>query len=96
VCVFSQLYQKTLDDITPFVAPRWVAFAVVVLLYLLRVWYAQGFYIITYALGIYILNLLIAFLSPSIDPSLDLEMVMRCPPSPHSTDPSTHKHIGRP
>lgn len=31
----------------------------------------QGWYIVTYALGIYILNLLIAFLSPKIDPALE-------------------------
>lgn len=31
----------------------------------------QGWYIITYALGIYHLNLLIAFLSPRIDPALE-------------------------
>ena len=30
----------------------------------------QGWYIVTYALGIYLLNLLIAFLSPKIDPAL--------------------------
>jgi hypothetical protein len=30
----------------------------------------QGWYIVTYGLGIYILNLLIAFLSPKIDPAL--------------------------
>jgi len=33
--------------------------------------YFQGWYIITYALGIYHLNLLIAFLSPRIDPALE-------------------------
>jgi hypothetical protein len=31
--------------------------------------FLQGWYIITYALGIYYLNLLLAFLSPKIDPS---------------------------
>ena len=30
----------------------------------------QGWFIIAYALGIYLLNLLIAFLSPRIDPAL--------------------------
>ncbi len=33
----------------------------------------QGWYIITYALGIYHLNLFIAFLTPKIDPALDYE-----------------------
>ena len=31
----------------------------------------QGWYIVTYALGIYHLNLFIAFLSPRIDPALE-------------------------
>ena len=31
---------------------------------------SQGWYIVTYALGIYHLNLFIAFLSPKIDPAL--------------------------
>ncbi|PWA63663.1 Retrieval of early ER protein Rer1 [Artemisia annua] len=35
------------------------------------VFYVQGFYIVTYGLGIYILNLLIGFLSPLVDPEVD-------------------------
>ena len=32
-------------------------------------YYLSGWYIVTYALGIYILNLIIGFLSPAIDPN---------------------------
>ena len=32
--------------------------------------FLQGWYIVTYALGIYHLNLFIAFLSPKIDPAM--------------------------
>ena len=32
---------------------------------------APGFYIITYALGIYNLNLLLGFLTPQVDPELE-------------------------
>ncbi|KAL1422631.1 hypothetical protein MTO96_021882 [Rhipicephalus appendiculatus] len=35
-----------------------------------RILYLQGWYIITYALGIYHLNLFIAFLTPKVDPAL--------------------------
>uniref|UniRef100_A0A915K6Y4 Uncharacterized protein n=1 Tax=Romanomermis culicivorax TaxID=13658 RepID=A0A915K6Y4_ROMCU len=35
--------------------------------------FKMGFYIIAYALGIYQLNLFIAFLTPKIDPALDFE-----------------------
>lgn len=46
---------------------------VLLLLFLLRVFTKQGWYIVTYALGIYHLNLFIAFLTPKIDPELDLD-----------------------
>ena len=32
---------------------------------------SQGFYIVTYGLGIYLLNRLIGFLSPMVDPELE-------------------------
>ena len=35
--------------------------------------YLQGWYIVTYALAIYLLNLFIAFLSPKFDPAQDNE-----------------------
>lgn len=63
--------QRYLDKTTPFIAYRWIALAVVTLTYALRVYYLRGFYIVTYALGIYNLNLLLGFLSPQIDPELE-------------------------
>uniref|UniRef100_A0A453DMP4 Protein RER1 n=2 Tax=Triticinae TaxID=1648030 RepID=A0A453DMP4_AEGTS len=39
--------------------------------YALRVLSIHGFYIVSYGLGIYLLNLLIGFLSPMVDPELD-------------------------
>ena len=58
--------QRLLDASTPHVGRRWAALAALVLLYALRVWYLQGFYIVTYALGIYNLNLLLGFLTPQV------------------------------
>jgi hypothetical protein len=37
--------------------------------YFVRVFAAGGWYIVTYTLGIYLLNLLLAFLSPKFDPA---------------------------
>lgn len=48
--------------------PRWGLSAFVVMIYCLRVYLINGWYIITYGLGIYVLNLLIGFLSPQADP----------------------------
>ena len=39
----------------------------------MRILISQGWYLITYALGIYLLNLFLAFLSPKFDPSLEME-----------------------
>ncbi|XP_070561897.1 protein RER1-like [Ptychodera flava] len=66
----GQIYQKCLDSWTPHVVARWVASLVLFLTYGVRVFFLQGWYIVTYALGIYHLNLFIAFLSPKIDPAL--------------------------
>lgn len=42
----------------------WIALGALVLLYSLRVYLLSGFYIVTYGLGIFLLNLFIGFLSP--------------------------------
>uniref|UniRef100_A0A7N0UNE5 Protein RER1 n=1 Tax=Kalanchoe fedtschenkoi TaxID=63787 RepID=A0A7N0UNE5_KALFE len=67
----SRRYQHLLDRSTPFVRRRWVALSVIALIYVLRILIVQGFYLITYALGIYVLSLFIAFLSPQVDPETD-------------------------
>ncbi|KAK9049134.1 hypothetical protein SSX86_031899 [Deinandra increscens subsp. villosa] len=68
---FSRLFQFYLDKTTPHAVYRWIATAVLAVVYALRVYYVQGFYIISYGLGIYLLNLLIGFLSPLVDPELE-------------------------
>ncbi|XP_064642838.1 protein RER1-like isoform X2 [Lineus longissimus] len=68
---YSELHQHYLDRSTPYVTARWIASAVLLLVYFLRVYILQGWYIVTYALGIYELNLFIAFLTPKIDPSVN-------------------------
>ncbi|KAI9250197.1 RER1 protein [Phascolomyces articulosus] len=71
--VLERRWQKILDDTTPFVQYRWIGTGVLLLLFILRILLAQGWYIITYALGIYLLNLFLAFLTPKFDPSLELD-----------------------
>ncbi|XP_077998315.1 protein RER1-like [Glandiceps talaboti] len=66
----SQLYQGCLDTWTPYTIGRWVATVLIFICYGIRVFFLQGWYIVTYALGIYHLNLFIAFLTPKIDPAL--------------------------
>ncbi len=61
-------FQHFLDKSTPHPVARWIASFVVAAIYCLRAYYIEGFYIVTYGLGIYLLNLLIGFLSPQVDP----------------------------
>ena len=49
------------------------------LIYCLRVYLINGWYIITYGLGIYVLNLLIGFLSPQSDPETEGPVRSRTP-----------------
>jgi hypothetical protein len=65
-----QNYQLLLDWTVPFATGRWVGAVVLNLLFLARIVVGQGWYVVTYGLGIYHLNLLILFLSPKIDPAL--------------------------
>uniref|UniRef100_A0A3B3I8B9 Protein RER1 n=2 Tax=Oryzias latipes TaxID=8090 RepID=A0A3B3I8B9_ORYLA len=58
----GQVYQSWLDKSTPFYVVRWCLLSNMLAVF--------GWYIVTYALGIYHLNLFIAFLSPKVDPSL--------------------------
>lgn len=67
----SRLFQHYLDKSTPHALYRWIGTFVLVSVYSLRVYYVQGFYNFAYGLGIYILNLLIGFLSPLVDPEME-------------------------
>ena len=68
---YSMRYQTILDRLNGRPLARWSIFLCFFLLYLFRVFFWGGWYIVTYALGIYYLNLLIAFLSPQVDPELE-------------------------
>ncbi|KAG0462978.1 hypothetical protein HPP92_021454 [Vanilla planifolia] len=68
---FSRIFRYYLDRSTPRPGERWLGTLAVAAVYILRVYFAQGFYIVSYGLGIYVLNLLIGFLSPMVDPELE-------------------------
>ncbi|RUP51108.1 retrieval of early ER protein Rer1 [Jimgerdemannia flammicorona] len=70
----QQRWQHYLDEVTPYTTNRWIATGVLVVIYAIRVLVAQGWYIVTYALGIYLLNLFLAFLQPKFDPSLEMDI----------------------
>lgn len=62
--------QYLLDRATPFIAIRWFCNLLLLILFFLRILLIQGFYIIAYGLGIFLLNQFILFLTPKQDPSL--------------------------
>jgi len=68
---------------------------VVFLVYMLRVLFLQGWYIITYALGIYYLNLFIAFLTPKIDPMMSDDLDDEGPSLPTNTSDEFRPFIRR-
>jgi hypothetical protein len=59
-------FQHLLDKTAPHGLYRWIGFAALIGLYLLRVYFLGGFYIVTYGLGIYLLNLFIGFITPPV------------------------------
>jgi hypothetical protein len=62
----SQKWQYILDKLSPQIAVRWVMMLVAVSLYFLRVYFLNGWFIVTYGLGIYLLNQMIGFVSPQV------------------------------
>merc|ERR1719157_34423 len=64
----QRVIQRYLDKTIMWGRARWSGLGVLMLLYVIRVYLKQGFYVVTYALGIYLLNLFINFLSPAHDP----------------------------
>mmetsp|Transcript_134519 Transcript_134519/g.287805 ORF Transcript_134519/g.287805 Transcript_134519/m.287805 type:complete len:195 (+) Transcript_134519:73-657(+) len=64
----AQIY---LDKTVVWIRVRWSLLALLMVGYAVRVYMKQGFYVVTYGLGIYMLNLLINFLSPAVDPETE-------------------------
>ncbi|EPQ55083.1 retrieval of early ER protein Rer1 [Gloeophyllum trabeum ATCC 11539] len=54
---------------------RWLGTAGLLALFALRIVLSQGWYIVCYAHAIYLLNLLLAFLQPKFDPSLQDDLM---------------------
>lgn len=69
--IFREHFSTILIGQPPHTMHRWLGTLAVAMIYILRVYYLQGFYVVSYGLGIYILNLLIGFLSPKDDPELE-------------------------
>ncbi|CCJ30248.1 unnamed protein product, partial [Pneumocystis jirovecii] len=73
-CSQKQQYQAFLDQSTPYKARRWLSSLALLVLFMVRILVVQGWYIVCYALGIYLLNLFLAFLTPKLDLSLEQDL----------------------
>ncbi|KAG8930924.1 hypothetical protein FRC02_003481 [Tulasnella sp. 418] len=71
---YQRMYQYQIDRTAPHTFHRWLATGGLNILFMLRIVLAQGWYIVCYAHGIYLLNLLLAFLQPKFDPSLEQDI----------------------
>ncbi|KAL9299826.1 Protein RER1D [Arabidopsis thaliana] len=68
---FSKSFQNYLDRSAPNIVRRWLVTLVATVIYIYRVYSVYGYFVISYGLATYILNLLIGFLSPKVDPELE-------------------------
>ncbi|XP_034188236.1 protein RER1 isoform X1 [Osmia lignaria lignaria] len=91
----SQIYQRYLDLWTPHVVSRWTFAFLLIFLFVLRIFLSQGWYIVTYALGIYHLNLFIAFLTPKMDPAMDFDVDIEGPELPTRSNDEFRPFIRR-
>lgn len=68
---YQRRAQTLIDSTVPYTLQRWGATGGLLFLFMLRVVLAHGWYIVCYALFIYLLNLFLAFLTPKFDPEFD-------------------------
>jgi hypothetical protein len=59
-------FQHYLDKTVIYPQYRWPALGLLLIIYALRVWSLSGWYIVTYGLSIYLLNLFIGFITPQV------------------------------
>lgn len=64
---YPSLIQIYLDQLAPLPYIRWSITSVTLLLYLIRIYLSDSFYLITYCLGIYLIHGTILFLTPKGD-----------------------------
>jgi hypothetical protein len=68
---YSSWLQRNLDRVTPMHTMRWLVNVLLVVIFMARVILLQGFYIVAYVLGIFLLNQFILFLTPAFVDGLD-------------------------
>ncbi|WFD30592.1 hypothetical protein MSPP1_001613 [Malassezia sp. CBS 17886] len=74
VVQWNRRMRHLVDSTAPFTLQRWGATSALLLLFMLRIVLSHGWYIVCYALFIYLLNLFLAFLTPKFDPAFENDL----------------------
>lgn len=67
-------YRLFLDYVTPHIIPRWIAAYLLMLIFMGRIVWAEGWYIVCYTWAIFLLNMFLKFLTPKFDPSIEQDI----------------------
>jgi hypothetical protein len=67
---FEMKFESVILKAKPYVLYRWISFAVLAVIFVLRMILQARFYTAAYVGGLYLLNCLVLFVSPKLDPDL--------------------------
>ncbi len=86
-------WQYWVDRSVLYTKSRWIGLAVALVLFALRIYMLNGWFIVAYGLGIFLLNLLIGFVSPQVS---DVHLAHPVHPKRGCFLPGQVAHRGRP
>eukprot|EP00388_Colpodella_angusta_P041711 GDKK01054057.1.p1 GENE.GDKK01054057.1~~GDKK01054057.1.p1 ORF type:complete len:213 (+),score=24.44 GDKK01054057.1:83-640(+) len=72
---FGFKFQRFMDKIVPFTGPRWAVFGIALMLFYIRIFILEEFYVIAYGVSVHMLYLLIMVITPMSDPDEQAEDV---------------------
>ncbi|AWU74258.1 hypothetical protein CAS74_004231 [Pichia kudriavzevii] len=71
---FDVMSRQFLDYITPHIILRWIAAYILVMIFMSRIVWVEGWYIVCYTWAIFLLNMFLKFLTPKFDPSIEQDI----------------------
>eukprot|EP00758_Cryptobia_borreli_P003407 Tbor_TRINITY_DN3726_c0_g1::TRINITY_DN3726_c0_g1_i2::g.2452::m.2452 len=73
---FNILWQQMMDRIVPFAAPRWVIFTLFFILFCVRIYVLDAFYIVAYGVCVHLLYYLVLAITPNDPDALNKDMML--------------------
>ena len=68
IFVFKRKYRIFIDKIAPMTTKRWGVFLYCLTIFLIRMFWRQGYAVLAYLLGLFYLNSIMLYLAPADDP----------------------------